>query len=56
LFSEDDPDVPFADNKPIFEKELGAKIIVEEGKGHFTAEKGVTELPVVLEELLKMAK
>jgi predicted alpha/beta hydrolase family esterase len=56
LFSEDDPDVPFADNKPIFEKELGTKIIVEEGKGHFTAEKGVTELPVVLEELLKMAK
>lgn len=56
LFSEDDPDVPFADNKPIFEKELGAKIIVEEEKGHFTADKGVTELPVVLEELLKMAE
>ncbi|MEK7217508.1 MAG: alpha/beta fold hydrolase [Patescibacteria group bacterium] len=56
LFSKDDPDVPFDDNKPIFEKELGAKIIIEDNKGHFTSEKGVNELPEVLEELLRMTK
>ena len=53
LFSKDDPDVPFDDNKPIFEKELGAKLL-RTTKGHFTSEKGVNELPEVLEELLRM--
>ena len=56
LFSKDDPDVPFDDNEPVFRKQLGAKIIVEKDKGHFTADRGVNELPVVLEELLKMAQ
>ena len=55
LFSKDDPDVPFDKNEPIFRKELGAKIIVEKDKGHFTSEKGINELPVALEELLKMS-
>lgn len=54
LLSKDDPDVPFEENKPIFEN-LG-KLIIKEDKGHFTSEKGVNELPEVLEELLKMSK
>lgn len=55
LFSKDDPDVPLDDNMPIFKEELGAKIIIEDGKGHFTSEEDVNELPVVLEQLLKMS-
>lgn len=56
LFSEDDPDVPFDENKPLFEKELGAKIIIEKDKGHFTASEGVNTLPSALDAVLEMAK
>ena len=56
LFSKNDPDVPFGENKPVFEKKLGAKIITFEDKGHFTASEGVTTLPEALEELLIMAE
>ena len=55
VFSEDDPDVPLVENKPIFEKELGARIIVESAKGHFTTDAGVTELPSALDAILKMS-
>ena len=55
LFSEDDPDVPFNENKPVFEKELGAKIIVFKDKGHFTASAGATDLPEILDEIEAMA-
>jgi hypothetical protein len=55
IFSDDDPDVPL-ENTKIFEKEFDAKIIIESGKGHFSDDAGVFELPVVLEELLKMAE
>ena len=54
IFSDDDPDVPLSDSKE-FKDKLGAKIIVEHEKGHFSDDAGVKELPVVLEELLKMA-
>jgi predicted alpha/beta hydrolase family esterase len=54
IFSDDDPDVPL-ENTKIFEKELSAKIIIESGRGHFSADAGVLDLPVALEELLKMA-
>ena len=55
IFSDDDPDVPL-ENTKVFEKEFGAKIIVESRKGHFSDDAEVFELPIVLEELLKMAK
>lgn len=55
IFSDDDPEVPL-ENTKVFEKEFGAKIIVESGKGHFSDDAEVFELPVVLEELLKMAE
>ncbi len=54
IFSDDDPEVPL-ENTEVFEKEFGAKIIIESGKGHFSDDAGIKELPVVLEELLKMA-
>lgn len=40
----------------IFKERLGAKLIIEHEKGHFSQDDGITELPVVLDELLKMAQ
>ena len=51
LFSEDDPVVPLASGLA-FAKSLGAKVILEKGKGHFCADDGVLALPVVLDILL----
>lgn len=55
LFSTNDPDVPFLENKTFFEEKLRAKVFTYGDKGHFTESEGVTELPDALEELLKMA-
>lgn len=55
LFSEDDPDVPFDKNKPIFENGLGAKIVVEKDKGHFTSSEGVVKLPNALNAILEIS-
>lgn len=55
IFSDNDPYVLVSDSE-IFKKELSAKIIIESNKGHFTEDDGVTEFPIVLEELLKMSK
>ncbi len=52
IFSDDDPEVPFEENKNTYEAELGAKIILEHNKGHFTADEGVTELPSALNAIL----
>ena len=54
-FSDDDSYVPL-ENAQLFKEKLGAKTIIEKNKGHFTEADGVKELPVVLEELLKIAK
>lgn len=53
IFSDNDLDIPLEDSK-IFEKELGAKIIVEHNKGHFSGDTGITKLPVVLDSIKKM--
>ena len=55
IFSDDDPYVPL-DNIDDFRDKLGSKIIVQHKMNHFSGNWNVTELPVVLEELLKMAK
>ena len=55
IFSDNDQDVPLSNSK-IFEEKLGAKIIVESGKGHFTEDDKIFELPVALDELLKLSK
>lgn len=55
IFSENDPYVPL-DNQDEYKSKLGSRIMIEHNKGHFNAKAGVTELPIVLEELLKMAQ
>lgn len=52
IFSENDPFVPLTD-KSIFQKKLGAEIAVEKDGGHFTEDDGVTEMPKVLEYILR---
>jgi len=55
IFSDNDEFVP-PDNVAVFEEKLGAKTIMEHNKGHFDQSTGIKELPVVLKELLKMAR
>ena len=55
VFSDDDEFVSL-DNVDVFKNKLGAKTTVEHARGHFSQETGIKELPIVLEELLKMAK
>ncbi len=55
VFSDDDEFVPI-DNIELFKEKLEAKTFLEHAKGHFSQETGIKELPVVLEELLKMAQ
>ena len=55
LFSDNDPDVPLSD-KDLFKKNLGAKIIIEHAKGHFSDDAGVIELPSALAEILAMTR
>ncbi|RMD45607.1 alpha/beta fold hydrolase [Candidatus Pacearchaeota archaeon] len=52
IFSSNDYYVPLEENKEIFEKNLGAKIIIEENKGHFTKDDRVTENQTALKEIL----
>ena len=55
IFSEDDEVVPLA-NKDSFKKNLGAKIIIEKNKGHFTEDDGVVTNETALRELLKLSR
>jgi serine hydrolase len=55
IFSDDDPYVPIADSK-VFRAKLRSKIIIEKGLKHINGEAGITKLPVVKNELLKMYK
>lgn len=54
IFSDDDPFVPLS-QKDLFEKELGAKIFVEHSKGHFSPADNISELPVVIEAILRIS-
>lgn len=55
IFSDNDPYVSL-DNKEIFAKELGAKIVIEHNKKHFREADNITELPIVLEKILETSK
>jgi uncharacterized protein len=52
FLSDNDPYVPLSDGE-IFKKKLGAEVIVEKDRGHFSSEDGVYEYPAVLNKLLK---
>lgn len=56
VFSDNDPYVPL-DNQDDFRDKLGSKILVEHQMGHFSGPSdNITELPIILEELLIMSK
>ncbi len=54
IFSNNDPYVP-ASNYNDFKDKLSSEIVIEHQKGHFSGGEGVTELPIVLESILKIA-
>jgi len=52
LFSEDDPYVPI-ENAKMFKEKLGAKVVIEKDKGHYTGD--VTpKIQVLLEEMAQL--
>lgn len=54
IFSDNDPYVPL-DNKDVFEEKLGAKIIVEHDKNHFSGSTGTAELPIARDSLFTIS-
>lgn len=54
IFSSNDESVPL-DNQDDFRNRLGSEIIIDAAKGHFSGSDGVTELPIVLESIIKMS-
>jgi len=55
ISSEDDPWVPFKIAKN-FQEQLKAKLIIENGKGHFSGSEGINELPSALNALKEISK
>ncbi|KKQ77933.1 MAG: hypothetical protein A3A96_04125 [Candidatus Zambryskibacteria bacterium RIFCSPLOWO2_01_FULL_39_39] len=55
IFSDDDPLVPMSDSE-IFKEKLGAEIIIENNKGHFSGSDGIKKLQSLLDAVLKMSK
>lgn len=53
IFSDNDPFVPLT-QKDLFIKELGASIVIEHNKGHFTDSDGIRELPTALKAITDM--
>lgn len=55
IYSLDDPVVPLSNGK-LFKNKLGAKLILEKNKGHFSREDKVFKLPIVLKAILELSK
>ena len=55
IFSDNDRYVPMEKSLEMA-RELGAKTILERGKGHFTAKDGVSALPVAFTALLRISE
>jgi len=51
IFSDNDPYVSLSD-KEVFKQILGSKVIVEHNKGHFTSEDNITDMQIVVNELI----
>lgn len=56
IFSDTDPYVELAENRELFEQRLGAHIIVEHNKGHFSEDNNIYELPVVRDCIFELLK
>lgn len=56
ILSTNDPYNCLEENSKIFQKKLGAKLIIEKNKGHFTSDDNVLEIHAALNELLEIAK
>jgi len=52
ILSDNDPYGFFEANRSIFEEQLGARVIVESGKGHLDGGDGIIQLPSVLSALI----
>jgi len=55
IFSDNDPFVK-NENRVIFLKKFGAKIILEKNKGHFLKSDGIKKLPSFLKEIIAIYK
>ena len=51
IFSDNDPWVPYLENRAMFEEKLNPGVVVLHNKGHITADEGTTELPELLKHL-----
>ncbi|MEK6909328.1 MAG: alpha/beta hydrolase [Nanoarchaeota archaeon] len=54
IISDDEPYGYVNENAERFKKELNANITIEHGKGHFTANEGITQIPEALERIMKL--
>ncbi len=54
IFSDNDHLVPISETK-VFEENLGAKIVIEKNKEHFSGSTGIKELSSALESVLEIA-
>ena len=54
IHDEDDQNVEIGQLE-VFRRKLGAKVITTKGKGHYGSPDGVYEVPIVRDELVKMA-
>lgn len=54
IFSDNDPFV-LPENQQSWKEKVGAKIIIEHNKGHFSGSDGITELPSALESVLEIS-
>jgi predicted alpha/beta hydrolase family esterase len=52
ILSDNDPYIPFEEARASFQASLGARIVVEPGKGHFNEDDRITELPAALAAVL----
>jgi predicted alpha/beta hydrolase family esterase len=55
IFSDNDHLVSLAENSEVFAKQLNSKIVVEQGKGHFTDGDGVASLASAIDALKEIS-
>lgn len=55
IHSDDDPYVPL-EHADIFKEKLDAEVVIMRNMKHFSGDDGITELPIVLDSILKLVK